>query len=61
MTIYDMMTFTLLCICSEQQQEAQHYIYDAIWERSYKVKDITCDLFHDNSLKAVLENNVDNL
>ena len=52
-----MMTFTLLCICSEQQQEAQHYIYDAIWERSYKVKDITCD----NSLKAVLENNVDNL
>ena len=46
-----MMTFTLLCICSEQQQEAQHYIYDAI----------TCELFHDNSLKAVLENNVDNL
>ena len=36
-------------------------LYDAIWERSYKVKDITCDLFHDNSLKAVLENNVDNL
>ena len=56
-----MMTFTLLCICSEQQQEAQHYIYDALWERSYKVKDITCELFHDNSLKAVLENNVDNL
>ena len=57
-----MMTLSmLLFVCSEQQQEAQHYIYDAIWERSYKVKEITCDLFHDNSLKAVLENNVDNL
>ena len=55
------MTDILFYICSEQQQEAQHYIYDAIWERSYKVKDITCELFHDNSLKAVLENNVDNL
>ena len=55
------MTDTQFYIRSEQQQEAQHYIYDAIWERSYKVKDITCDLFHDNSLKAVLENNVDNL
>ena len=57
-----MMTLSmLLFVCSEQQQEAQHYIYDAIWERSYKVKDTTSDLFHDNSLKAVLENNVDNL
>ena len=61
MTIWHDDIYTLLCICSEQQQEAQHYIYDAIWERSYKVKDLTCDLFHDNSLKAVLENNVDNL